>query len=388
MHPQADHRPTCHLICMVAPEPQSHMIPAMYFPLHNRHQLAFKQEHAHFRLLGTSVSGQEHTMTPLDSTVMAPIASTSITTHDERRDRENHDSDDISSEAEEYSVFPKSTITYLTYLLGCVMLLSTLTATIYFPLIPMLATNFSVSIQAINLTVTVYAICQAISPGVFASLADAFGRRPVLLVLIGVYTAASLGLALNKSSYGVLMALRALQSIGGSATVPAISAIGPLIGGAVAQGTGGFEWVFMALLIIAAMLFVVTGLTLPETSRNLIGNGTKPAHGIWRTWWSCPHMKPIDPHTREKPDSREGPASSLHWKTLSIFASLRIMLYPDAGPQSCGQLQRRIQSTIPCRQQLVLSSTRYTTTTSCRSDALCSPSSVASPRAGWSRVSL
>lgn len=56
-----------------------------------------------------------------------------------------------NAEAEEvYSVFSPSTRTFLTYHLGFVMLVSTLTSTIYSPLIPLLATQFSVSIQAIK----------------------------------------------------------------------------------------------------------------------------------------------------------------------------------------------------------------------------------------------
>jgi len=121
-----------------------------------------------------------------------------------------------------YIVFTRQTRTYLAYLLGLIITTSTLTATIYFPLIPMLSRYFSVSIQAINLTVTVYAICQAVSPILFGSLADASGRRPVILGLVSLYGVASLGLALNKSSYAGLVVLRALQSIGASAT-PAIA---------------------------------------------------------------------------------------------------------------------------------------------------------------------
>ena len=177
-----------------------------------------------------------------------------------------------------YSVFTPNMRTYLTYLLGVTITLSTLTASIYFPLIPMLATHYATSIQAINLTVTAYAVCQALSPAVFASLADARGRRPVLLALVALYALASLGLALSQSSYAALMALRAVQIVGGSATPPlaygvvadmappserggmlgpllstcnAISALGPVVGGAVAQGTGGTQWIFLALLLLA-----------------------------------------------------------------------------------------------------------------------------------------
>lgn len=262
--------------------------------------------------------------------------------------------DGVSPDDEEYSVFSPGMRRYLTYLLGLVMLTSTLTATIYFPLIPMLSTHFSVSIQAINMTITTYAICQAVSPIFFASLADAFGRRPVFLGLITLYAGASLGLALNRNSYATLLVLRALQSIGGSATVPiaygivadvavvsergkmlgpmlatcnAISAVGPVIGGAVALGSGGHMWVFLALLIIAVLLLVATGFTLPETARNVVGNGTKPAHAVWRPWLSflrqknghCENFSP--PQSDKKRD----------WRLLDVFASLRIIFYPDAA---------------------------------------------------------
>ena len=165
-----------------------------------------------------------------------------------------------------YSAFSPAMRTYLTYLLGFTITLSTLTATIYFPLIPLLSTTFSVSIQSVNLTVTAYAVAQALAPALFASLADCFGRRPVLLGLIALFAAASLGLALNKTSYAGLVALRVLQSVGGSptpaiaygivadvapvaergamlgpllATCNALSAAGPVVGGAVALATAG-----------------------------------------------------------------------------------------------------------------------------------------------------
>ena len=222
----------------------------------------------------------------------------------------------VGRDREDYSLFSASMRTYLTYLLGVVITLSTLTATAYFPLIPMLSVHFCVSIQAINLTITVYTICQAISPALFASLADAFGRRPILLALIGLYACASLGIALNRDSYAALMAFRALQSIGGSATPPiaygivagvavvsergkmlgpmlstcnAISAVGPVAGGALALRTEGFTWIFLGLLVIAVFCLLLVGFTLPETARNIVGNGTKSPYGVWRTWASLFH---------------------------------------------------------------------------------------------------
>ncbi|KAI1383415.1 MFS general substrate transporter [Hypoxylon trugodes] len=258
---------------------------------------------------------------------------------------------------EAYTVFSGATKIYLTYFLGFTMILSTLTATIYFPLIPMLGDQFNVSIQAINLTITVYAIVQAVSPGIFASVADSFGRRPVLLLLVALYALGSLGLALNKNNYAALIALRALQSIGGSAiptlaygiaadvaptaergrmlgpmlsTCNGISAVGPVIGGAITLGTSGIQWVFWALLIISALCFLVAGFTLPETARCVVGNGSKPAVGIWKTWWSLTRRK----SEKTEPASENSCAGVIErekWRPLTALASLRIIFYKDAS---------------------------------------------------------
>ncbi|KAI1460211.1 MFS general substrate transporter [Annulohypoxylon moriforme] len=257
-----------------------------------------------------------------------------------------------------YSMFSPAMQTYLTYLLGFTMILSTLTATIYFPLIPLLSNQFHVSIQAINLTITVYAVVQAVSPGIFASVADSFGRRPVLLVLVALYALGSLGLALNRDNYAALIALRALQSIGGSAiptlaygiaadvastsergrmlgpmlsTCNGISAVGPVIGGAVALGTSGVQWVFWALLIISVLCFLVAGFTLPETARCVVGNGSKPAVGIWKTWWSLIGSRGTQEAGSASATSRSRVDMKEKWRPGIAFASLRILLYKDAS---------------------------------------------------------
>ncbi len=271
---------------------------------------------------------------------------------------------------EDYSIFSDRMRTYLTYQLGFIIILSTLTATAYFPLILMLSNHFSVSIQAINLTVTVYAICQAISPAFFASLADAFGRRPVLLGLISLYAAASLGLTLSQHSYVALMVFRALQSIGGSATPSvaygivadvavvsergkmlgpmlstcnAISALGPVIAGVIALRTSGDTWVFLALLIIAVISLLLVGFTLPETARNVVGNGMKPIRGVWRTWLSYIPGRKQPYRSESMADDADADASERRlqedgkpvWRPLSAFVSLRLVLYPDAAAVLC-----------------------------------------------------
>ena len=193
------------------------------------------------------------------------------------------------------------------------MLASPLTATVYLPLLPLLATEFRASTQAINLTITLYIVFQAISPLLFATASDHFGRRPIYLTTYALYTVVSLGLALNKHSYAALLVLRALQSLGASAVLavafgvaadvcpPAergamlgptqgaanlAACLGPVIGGIVAQRSGGSIWVFWALVIFGGSILSLVGLALPETARNVVGNGSIKPTGWGRTWWS------------------------------------------------------------------------------------------------------
>lgn len=264
--------------------------------------------------------------------------------------------DGRQEEHESYSAFPVLTRRYLTYYLGVTMILSTLTATIYFPLIPMLSTHFHVSVQAINLTITVYAIVQALAPALFASIADATGRRPIFLGLVALYAAASLGLTLSHDSYVGLMILRAVQSMGGSpipalaygivadvaptaergrmlgpmlSTCNAISAVGPVIGGAVAMSTSSVRWIFLTLLIISLICLILGGFTLPETLRTMVGNGQIPATGVWRTWWSILQWRRKPPASDEV--YRPQGSNDRAWQVMHAFASFRMFLCKDAA---------------------------------------------------------
>lgn len=209
-----------------------------------------------------------------------------------------------------YTAFSPRHKRLIIVILTLTMLASPLTVTIYLPL---LATHFRVSLQAINLTITLYIVFQAISPVLFATASDSFGRRPIYLMTYALYTAASLGLALNRHSYAALLISRALQSLGASAVLaiafgvaadlsppaergsilgPTQGAanlavcLGPVIGGWVALGSRGFEWVFWALVIFGGTVLCIVAFALPETARNVVGNGSKEATGWERTFWN------------------------------------------------------------------------------------------------------
>ncbi|KAJ9137446.1 Mfs general substrate transporter [Pleurostoma richardsiae] len=212
-----------------------------------------------------------------------------------------------------YTVFSKWQKRYLTYLLGYLCLASSLTATIYFPLISLLAQQYHTSVQAINLTITLYIVFQGLAPSFWSPLSDILGRRPVFLGTFAVYTAASLGLAFSDRSYVALALLRAAQSIGGSAVLsisygvvadvsthaergsmlgPMLASgnlgpcLGPVIGGGAILASGQPRWCFWVLVIFGGVAVSLVGWTFPETRRTVVGNGAVPAEGIWRTWWA------------------------------------------------------------------------------------------------------
>jgi MFS family permease len=275
-----------------------------------------------------------------------------------------------------YTVFTANQRRYLTYLLGYLTLASSLTATIYLPLISLLSVQYNVSIQAIDLTITLYVIFQALSPAFWAPISDTLGRRPVFLLIFFIYSAASLGLAFNKTSYVALLLLRGLQSIGGSAVMslaygvaadisrpsergkilgPMLAStnlgpcVGPVIGGGAILASGDPRWCFWALVIFGASSLMLVGWTLPETARTVVGNGAVPPRSFWRTWWnllglSAPGTSSSDKGKQEEKlaeahpsnnsaagDINAGKRGTGKWTVPNPFASLRIIFYWDTS---------------------------------------------------------
>jgi MFS family permease len=262
-----------------------------------------------------------------------------------------------------YTVFTKAQMRQLQLLLGIATITSPLTATIYFPLLPLLRDQFHTSAQAINLTLTLYIIFQAISPVFFGPLSDVYGRRPFFLFTLGLYVVGNVGLAVNKNKYAVLLVLRAIQSLGASAAY-AISfgvvadvceskergrmlgpismalnlgaCVGPVVGGVVAYTSGSYVWVFWALVIVGVFLFCGVGLLLPETARSLVGNGGDPSR---YNWWQLSWLGLVSRRYKPSLTKNELEASAITIeapKTVirayglgNIFACFRIIFYRD-----------------------------------------------------------
>ena len=120
------------------------------------------------------------------------------------------DSDQIA-----YSVFTKAQKRGIVFIIAFAGMFSPLSSFIYYPAISTLAIDLSVSVEAINLTITSYMAISGLVPSILGSIADLFGRRPVYILSFMIYFAANMGLALQHS-FPALLVLRMMQSAGSS----------------------------------------------------------------------------------------------------------------------------------------------------------------------------
>jgi predicted MFS family arabinose efflux permease len=142
------------------------------------------------------------------------------------------------------------------------------------PLIPALAIDFKASASLVGLMVPAYTIPYGLSTLFYGPLSDRIGRKPVLLVLLGLMALATIALAFSSSAYMFLF-IRVLMGLSTGGIVPiAIALLGDLypyeergrpIGllyGAMAGGMtfGSTLGAYLNPLIGWRMEFIITGL--------------------------------------------------------------------------------------------------------------------------------
>jgi MFS family permease len=176
---------------------------------------------------------------------------------------------------------------------------------IYFPAIPTIAKDLSVTPELINLTVTSYLIFQGLSPSLWGAVADVHGRRLTYICTFIILFGSCIGLAEIKHYYQLVI-LRCLQSTGSASTI-AIGAgvigdittreerggyigiyqaglltpvaVGPILGGIFAE-TLGWRAIFWFLAIYSAVFLMILAFALPETLRSIVGDGSGPTRGL------------------------------------------------------------------------------------------------------------
>jgi EmrB/QacA subfamily drug resistance transporter len=144
-------------------------------------------------------------------------------------------------------------------------------------------------------TITVYALGQILVMPLAGKLSDAYGRKQVFMVAIVLFTIASLCCGLATNVY-VLVALRAVQAVGGGAFLPSATGIvadhfgrnrdralgmftsifpigaivGPILGGLFVTG---WSWraIFLVNVPIGVVLFVLALIFLPHGVRGDAG---------------------------------------------------------------------------------------------------------------------
>lgn len=99
---------------------------------------------------------------------------------------------------------------------ACVLavdLIAILAIDMYAPALPSMQETFGVSISFLNLTMFAFFFISAFATFLAGPLSDCFGRKPLLMVMTGLFAASSFGCALSPS-VELLVAFRVLQGIG------------------------------------------------------------------------------------------------------------------------------------------------------------------------------
>ena len=100
-------------------------------------------------------------------------------------------------------------------ILGMLAALPPMSTDMYLPGFPQVARDFGVPVAAVGRTLSVFFLGLACGQVVYGPLIDRWGRRRPLLLGIGIYVLAT-ALCLFTTDFRTLMALRALQAVGGA----------------------------------------------------------------------------------------------------------------------------------------------------------------------------
>jgi multidrug resistance protein len=254
-----------------------------------------------------------------------------------------------------YSIFTSRQKVLIVIMTALSSLFSPLSSTIYLPILPLLAKSLHTTTAHINLTVTSYMIFQGLAPLFFSSLSDATGRRPVYVLAFTIYFFANLGLTL-QISYAALFVLRAMQSVGSSATIALGNgvmsdvvtsaerggyiawvslgtqlgpALAPTIEGLLGQYVG-WRAIFWFLVIVGGVYLTVYVFFVPETARAVVGDGSGDPGK-----WGHPLVYYISSKRRKINEGDETPENGVRGRKKmkrrgpNLLNSLRIIVEKD-----------------------------------------------------------
>ena len=200
--------------------------------------------------------------------------------------------------------------TLAAFTLALLLGLQPVTTDLYLPALPSLTRELGASMAGAQLTMSLLILAFGLAQMVWGPVADRFGRRPVLLGGLALFTAASIGCAC-AGSIESLIAWRALQGAAMAAGVvcaravlrdlyePAqgahvmslalsglglIALLGPLVGGVAASGWG-WRGPLTVVAAVGALTLLWVVLRLPETLARPNPRATQLAPML-STWWT------------------------------------------------------------------------------------------------------
>ena len=137
------------------------------------------------------------------------------------------------------------------WLLVLITLSGTLAMHMFVPALPDAARDLGAGIATMQMTISLYILGLAFGQLVYGPLADAFGRRPVLMVGLAIYTLAGLAAALAPGAQS-LIAARLFQALGGCA--------GLVLGRAMVRDTARAEEAVRQMALLTLMTLIGPGL--------------------------------------------------------------------------------------------------------------------------------
>lgn len=205
----------------------------------------------------------------------------------------------------------KSRILWIAFVLGALSAFGPLSIDMYLPSLPTLADNLHTTTSLAQLSLTACLLGLAVGQIVAGPLSDVRGRRGPLVISLILYAAASL-LCVFAPNIGMLIALRFIQGLTGSAGIVISRAVArdlysgkeltrffsllmlvngvapiaaPVLGGAILNFVS-WRGVFMVLCVVGVAMLIAVVLGLPET----LPTNRRSSGGLKQTLGTLGHL--------------------------------------------------------------------------------------------------
>ena len=223
-------------------------------------------------------------------------------------------------------------------LLSALTALTSLSIDMSLPALPLLQARFHSADGVVQLTLSLFLVGYTVGQLTCGPLSDRYGRRPLLLLGVGLYVLASLGCAFAPS-LPVLIALRFIQGVGGSfgpilaramvrdcfekkdavqvlSQITQVMVIAPLVAptiGGLLLVRFGWQSIFVFLTVSGALLLLMSWLAIGETRPPLASVDDVPP------FWGGLHHVAAEPVT-------------LSTAVMVFFVSAGMFAYISASP--------------------------------------------------------